>query len=181
MQQQPVFHFKFRIPLDQLAFQFEHDHGNSLEHPCLYRKIGIRFCRKQGQLPQRNTVSPLQNFCIAIGKGIAQYPGNTARAASSGTHPQDVVIAPLDIHGVMTHQDVHDAVRPRPSVENIAHYMKQADGKVLDKHRESNDQAVAGAGCCQRINKDVMVTPPVVLLLAFRPRFVGLVVHELIQ
>ena len=61
-----------------------------------------------------------QDGQIAVARAVAHDVRDAAALAERGTHPHDVVVAPLKIHIVKVHQEIHDLVRVRTSVKNIA-------------------------------------------------------------
>ena len=73
--------------------------------------------------------------------GIGHDGGDQGAAAGGGAHPEDVVVAPLDVHVVVLHQVVQDHVRARAAVEDIA-YQVQLVHHPLDHVRQRPDQAV---------------------------------------
>lgn len=68
-------------------------------------------------------VAHLQNIQVSVAGTDTDDIGNAARLACGSAHPQNIVVAPLDVHGVVAHELVHDLVRARASVEDISHDM----------------------------------------------------------
>ena len=84
------------------------------------------------------------------------------------------MVAPLDVDGVMIHEDVHDAVRPGPTVEDIAHHMQAVHGQVLDEGGQGLEEAVRAADVDKGVHDGLMVVVLIVIL-------VGLGVEQLVQ
>ena len=144
VQQQPVRHVKLRVTQQLLSLQLEQDHCNGLIHPgreqlillCtrvivhqLYLEaMGIRILidlvGKNTQRPQGNAIARLDHIQIVVMDGIGQHRGHHSPGATGRAHPENIVVAPLDIHAVAGHQTVHDNIRPGPSVKNIAYNMQ---------------------------------------------------------
>ena len=84
------------------------------------------------------------------------------------------MVAPLDVDGVVVHEDVHDAVRPGPPVENIAHHMQAIHRQVLDEGGQGLEEAVRAADVDEGVHDGLMIAVLVVIL-------VGLGVEQLVQ
>ena len=97
VQQQTFLHSVIRIAAYDLTFQLKQNDGN-----CLFRRL-IRVCfvihlfGKQNQWTQTDSVALFQHRDIVVGKTVAYYCGNTCLTAAGCTHPQNVVVAPLDV------------------------------------------------------------------------------------
>lgn len=71
---------------------------------------------------------------------IAQDIGDAGSIAGSRTHPEDVVIAPLDIQGMVMHERIHDLVGMSAAVVNIADNVQVVDGQPFDEIGQSVDE-----------------------------------------
>ena len=67
---------------------------------------------------------------------ISQRIGNAGLAAGGRPHPQDIVIPPLDVEGMMMHKIVHDLVGMGPAVVNVADNVQVVYGQPLDQIRQ---------------------------------------------
>ena len=88
---------------------------------------------KCGQRQQIDSVSFFQNIQVPIPRADADHIGDASPLACGSTHPQHVMIAPLDIHRVMLHQFFHDNMRSGPSIIDISYDMQMIYGKPLDQ------------------------------------------------
>ena len=84
------------------------------------------------------------------------------------------MVAPLDVDGVVIHEDVHDAVRPGSPVEDIAHHMQTVHRQVLDEGGQGLEEAVRAADVDKGVHDGLMVVVLIVIL-------VGLGVEQLVQ
>ena len=97
---------------------------------------------KQRQRPQADAVAHLDGVQIAVGKGVVEGIGDTGAAAGGGAHPQNIVVAPLDIHPVMCHQVIQYDVRSRTPVKNIAHDVQAIHDQPFDGGGQRHDKAL---------------------------------------
>ena len=154
VQQQPVRHAEFGTAQQLLALQLEEDDGDGLVHPggeelvllgvLLGVQIGhldaeaagvavpVDLVGEDTQGPQGNAVASLDDVEIVVADGIAEHRGHQGPRARGGAHPQDIVVAPLDVHAPVAHQAVHDDVRPGTTVEDIADDVQMVHGQGLD-------------------------------------------------
>ena len=65
-----------------------------------------------------------------------------ALVARCRPHPQDVVIAPLDVEVMVIAQCVHDYVCPRSSVVDVAHDVQGVNRQTLYEVAHGNDEVV---------------------------------------
>ena len=71
---------------------------------------------------------------------------DAAALAERGAHPHDVVVAPLDVEGVVLHERVHDDVRIRPAIVDVADDVQALDGQTLDEQAQRLDERAAAIG-----------------------------------
>ena len=67
----------------------------------------VDFIGKHGQRPQGNAVAGFDNIQVVVADRIGKHGGHQGSGTGGGTHPQNVVVTPLDIHAVAVHQGVH--------------------------------------------------------------------------
>ena len=103
--------------------------------------IGVH--REGSQRQQVDAIAILQGRQVAKTQAHADHIGHTGSVARRRTNPQQVVVAPLDVEVMVVAQDVHDQVRTRSSVVNIANDVQQVDGQPLDQVGERNDKIVS--------------------------------------
>ena len=83
---------------------------------------------------------------VAIAQGDAQHVGNAAIVTGSGTHPQDVVVAPLDIKVVVVAQDVHDFIRAGTAVIDVAQEVQHINGQLLNQVTHGDNEFIYTMG-----------------------------------
>ena len=107
------------MPHDHLSLQFELDHRNGFVHFrvhvqifCIVIRIEmygkapairflINFHGKGGKGQQIDAVPVLQSTQISIAGRDPDHIGNTGRMSAGGPHPQNIMIPPLYIHGMV--------------------------------------------------------------------------------
>ena len=67
---------------------------------------------------------------------ISQRIGDAGLAAGGRTHPQDIVVPPLDVERMMMHEIIHDLVGMRPAIVNIADNVQVVYGQPFDQIRQ---------------------------------------------
>ena len=186
MEQQPVSHAEFGPTLQLLALQLKEDDGDGLVHPgrqqLVLFGVGIRIgageldveamgiavpvdlVGEDGKRPQGDTVTGFDDLQIVVMDGVAQHCGNQSPGAGTGAHPQNVVIAPLDVHAVAGKQAVHDDIRPGAPVENVAHDVQVVNGKLLDGVADGLNH-VTGLADPDNGADEVFVVFPLILLV----------------
>ena len=151
VQKKPVVHLKFRVGPDHLALKLELNDCDSLVNlhvkiqvlGIVIRIVADRKCAAvhvlvgfQGKGCKGNQIDPvalLQCVQIPIPRRSPQNRGNTGKMPAGGSHPDNIVISPLNIHGMVLHQRIHDDMRAGPSVKNIPNDMEMVNHKPLDQ------------------------------------------------
>ena len=105
---------------------------------------------------------------------IAQDIGDAGRVAGSSTHPEDVVVAPLDVQRMMMHERVHDLVGMSAAVVDIADDVQVVDGQPFDEIGQSVNE-LARTSRFQDGVENLHVIDQLVLV------FIGLGVQEFID
>ena len=152
---------EFRSAHHQLPFQFELDDCNGLMHLLIQLQvlrvivlsvfngkniavgIGISIHGKGGERNEIDAVAFLQGREIGITQGEADDIADAGIIARSSTHPQHIMIAPLDVPAVVAAHLVEDDMRTRTTVVDIAQDMQLVDGKALDDIGDGNDESSA--------------------------------------
>ncbi len=137
----PVVHVEAPVAHDDLPLELEQQDVHGLRQrrelgSQAGRAIGNRLVGalgKRHKLAQGDAVVVLQDLEIAVAQVVAQNRDDARRLTGGRAHPQQVVIAPLDIQRVVLHQAVHDLGRPAAAVEDIAHQMQMVDDQALDE------------------------------------------------
>ena len=186
VQQQAVLHAELGVPDDLLALQLEEDDGDGLVHPggeeLILLRILLRVRPRQlhgkavgvavlvhlvgedGQGPQGDTVAGLDDLQVVVVDGVGQHRGHQRPGTGGGAHPQNIVVAPLDVHAVVVQQGVHDNIRPWTAVEDIAHDVQMVHRQALDDAGHRLDEAGGLADADDGVD-DVLVVIPLVGLL----------------
>ena len=117
LQQTAVCHVPFRTALEYLRLLLELDDGNGLVHLCcqalvflLHRvslhQLGIElqagvvlivFHGKGSQRDEVDAVSLFDGCQVSVAQRQAQHIADAGIVARTGTHPQHVVVTPLDV------------------------------------------------------------------------------------
>ena len=66
---------------------------------------------------------------------IAQDVGNAGQIAGSGAHPKDIVIAPLNIERMVSHQGIDDFISMGPAVIDVTDDVQVVYCQPLDEGR----------------------------------------------
>ena len=166
IEQQAVFHQILRPPLDELALELELDDGDRLLHlrhqadfiageifarvhlgaEQAARIVLVGFHGERGQRQEADPVTVAQRFHVAVAQRAAHHVGDAGLAPGGRAHPQDVVVAPLDVDLMMLHQVVKNEVRPRPTVVNVTDDVQLLDGQALDQFGQAGDEHHGAAG-----------------------------------
>ena len=158
MQKISVFQLKSRIFFDNLPFYLKLDNRNRLMHLHVQHcfagiivRIILQFkaatwiipicvqckCSKRQEV---NSIAILQNLQICISCTDADNICNTALLSCCRPHPEHVMISPLDIHRMITHQLVHNNMWSRPTIINISYNMQMIYSKSLDQFTQSHNK-----------------------------------------
>ena len=105
-----------------------------------YVAVFVDLVGKDREGTQRDAVARLQNLKIVVVDGVGEYGSHQSAAAGGGAHPQDVVVAPLDIHAVVVQKRVHDDIRAGTAVKDVADDVHMVHGQPLDYRAERRDE-----------------------------------------
>ena len=182
IQQPPVIHPVFRMPGDELALQLELDHRHRLVNlgegvhaafkvPLVVRVPGhepgavlIGFLGEGDHIPQADAVAVFHNVQGVVLQRQIQHAGDASLAARRRAHPEDVVVAPLDVHAVVGHQQIQNLVRPGSPVVNIAHDVQPVHRQPLDQGGQGDDKFIRPPHLDNGGN-DVLIIPLLVSLV----------------
>ncbi len=161
IQQEPVLHTELRVTFDNLCFHLPLHNGNCLMHLCnhfeiliaqhlvpLRRKlvagvISIFFHGKRCQRQKVNSIVFLNGIQICVPRLDTQHIADQRLTACRCPHPCDIVVAPLNIYGMVSGQDIHNLRRIRPSVIDISDNMQLVNGKPLYQVAECDNKTVS--------------------------------------
>ena len=151
VQKAAVIHAKAPAAGNELTFQLELDDGDGLMHlhiqlilcpivvglPLnLEDRAGVVLIGLQGQGGQGqhiDAVAILQNVQIPVTGTDTKDGGDAGHLTGSRSHPEDIMIAPLDIQTVIGHELVHNPLRAGTSIINIPQNMQVIDDHALDQ------------------------------------------------
>ena len=119
--------------------------GIRVGHPDGKVVLAIELLRHTLQVPQVDAVAVLQHPVVVVGKRSFKYRTDADGTAGSSTHPHHVMVAPLDIYIVMTHQQIQNNVRAGAAVKQVAHDMQFIHRQMLDELAQPHDKAVGAA------------------------------------
>lgn len=74
---------------------------------------------------------------------IAQYINDTRQITGSRAHPEDVMVAPLNVQGVVMHEFVDNFIGMGAAIVNIPDNVQMVDGKALNESRQGKDKLVS--------------------------------------
>ncbi len=165
LQQAAVVHLPLGMTADDLGLFLELDDGDGLVHlggeqACLLVELltvvkylgdellaGVVAVGLEGEGGQGHEVDAvlLDGGEVGIAQTDAEHVADAGVVAGGGTHPEDVVIAPLDVPRVILAQGVHDLMGARAAVVDVAEDMELVDGQALDHVADGHDEVVCPA------------------------------------
>ena len=162
----PPLHLEVRVAVDDLTFQLEHQDADGLVHhrAAVQHALGIGTAGRVGvghpdgqivlpiellghalQMPQVDAVAILEHAVVVIGQRGLEHRADADGASGGGTHPHHVVVAPLDVHVVVAHEQVQNDVRARATVKQVAHDVQLVHRQMLDQLAQPHDETVCPA------------------------------------
>ena len=105
---------------------------------------------------------------------VAQDVSDAGIVAGSRTHPEDIVVAPLDIQRMMMHEIIHDFIGMGTAVVNVADDVQMVDSQALDQAGQGIDE-LARATCFQDGIEDFRMIDVAILV------FIGLSMEQFID
>ena len=75
----------------------------------------------------------------------ADRAGHARRLAGRSAHPEHIVVAPLDIEGMVIHQAVHDFIRLRTAVKDVADDVEMINNEPLNQLCHGDDEVFGAA------------------------------------
>ena len=173
VQDQAVVHIVIGVPQDDLSLQLELDDGDRLERRVHGGEVGIKLLGEERQLSQADAVAVLEGRHRAVFDAVAHNVRDARVRAARRAHPQDIVIAPFNIHAGVLHQQFDDPVRRIAAVEDIAHDVQAVYREALDQLGE-RDHEVLRVDAQDGLEDLVMIAHLVVVLIR-------LGVHQLVD
>ena len=133
------------MALDELSFHLEEDDGDGLLHRGDHVVCPVGPLCEEGELAQGDAVGALEHLKGVV-TDIRPYDGGDASLrACCRPHPTDVMVAPLEVQGVVLHEAIHDLVRVCPPVEDVPYEVEVIHGEALDEGCQRADEVVGGA------------------------------------
>ena len=143
LQQTASFHVPFRTAVEYLCLLLElndadclvhlgsQSHGLFVQrvarqqpwHELIARVVTIGIHRKCCQRNQVDAIAFFQRCQIGISQREPQHIADAGIVASCSTHPEHVMVAPLDVPRVILAQGVQNDVGPSPPVVDVAQYV----------------------------------------------------------
>ena len=95
--QQAVDHIELGVALDNLTLELKEQHIDGFDERADGLVGGIGGVGEGDELTQRDAVVVLEDFVVVVAQVVAQHRGDAGGLAGCGAHPQQVVVAPLDV------------------------------------------------------------------------------------
>ena len=133
VEQQAVGHVELGVALDNLALELKEQHVDGLDQRGDGLAGGVGGVGEGDELAQRDTIVVLEDLVVVVAQVVAQHRGDTGGLAGSGAHPQQIVVAPLNVERMVGEQAVHNLGSAAATVEDIAHQVQVVDGQALDE------------------------------------------------
>ena len=183
LKEKPVVHAVLRVPADELSLQLEHDDGDCLVrlgeriHAVLDvvgvvlrawhepRTALVGLLRKPDEVAQADAVCVFHNGKRVVLQSRVEHRRHADRTARRRAHPDNVMVAPLDIHPVMLHEHIQNAVGACAAVVDVADHVQSVHRHALDQAAERLDERARHAHLDHRAD-DVLVVRLLVVLLA---------------
>ena len=131
--------------------------GIALERKADARVVGVGVERERRKRQNVDAVGVFQDGEVAVAGAVAHHVRDAATLPERSAHPHDVVVSPLDVHGMVRHERVHDGVRRRAAVVNVADDVQLVYREALDHGRERFDERDAAARAHRRIDDGAIV------------------------
>jgi len=165
LEEQPVVHLPVGVAEDHLALELEEDDRDRLLDRVHAVVLAVGLLGEHGELAQAHAVGVLEDLQAVVVHVVADHGGQTGCGAGGRAHPHDVVVAPLDVDGVVGAQAIDDAVGARPAVEDVADEVQVVDGEAFDQRGERADEVVGAAGVDDRADDALMVGQALLVLV----------------
>ena len=156
------------MALDNLALELKEQDVDSLNQRADGLVGGIGGTGKGDKLAQRDTIVVLEDLVVVVAQVVAQHRGDTGGLAGSGAHPQQIVVAPLNVERMVGEQAVHNLGSAAATVEDIAHQVQVVDGQALDERGERLDKVVGAGGLQNGLHDALVITHAIVVLVRMR-------------
>ena len=149
VEHQPVIHVKFRMSPYQLSLELHLYHKDGLMHHHIHvHVVTVVFLTGpnhkgstvavliglHGKAHKRYQIDAVALFYraeIGISDGQTYHSRDRCRMPRRGSHPDDVMIAPFNVHGMVLQKSVHDDMSAGTPVVDIPDYVEMIDHEPL--------------------------------------------------
>ena len=116
-----------------------------VRHPDGQIVVAVELLGHPLQVAEVDAVAVLHHAVVVVSEGGLQHRADADGTAGRRAHPDHVVVAPLDVHIVVAHQQVKDDVGAGAAVEQVAHDVELVHGQPLDELAEADDELIGAA------------------------------------
>ena len=145
VKEQPVFHLEFRMPEHGLTFRLEEHYIDGFHQGVFPFGLPVIFPGKNSEVAHADAVAVFQNFPVVVPHVVADHVNDTGNAAHGRPHPQHIVVAPLDVYGVVLHKLIHDLMGVGPPVINVTHNVQVVYCQPFDDTGKGVDEGTEAA------------------------------------
>ena len=107
VENQSVFHLEFGIFSDDLVFELELDYRDCLVNS-LPVHVAVIFHAERHERSEVDSVSFLENVKIVVSRAETHNVRDALLASCSRAHPDNIVVSPLNIDGMVVQKCVED-------------------------------------------------------------------------
>ena len=105
-------------------------------------KINIQLFREKCERTQADAVAILERSHGIVVQAIAHSAGNADVASRSGSHPENIMVAPLKIKRMVGSEQIKNTVGGVAAVKDIADNVQAVYRQPLDQRRERNHKII---------------------------------------
>ena len=178
-------HLEVRVAVDDLTLQLEHQDADGLVHhgaPVQHaRSVGaaggvgvghpdgkvisaVELLSHTLQMPQIDAVAVFQHPVVVVGQRGLKHRADADGAARRSTHPHHIVVAPLDVHIVVAHEQIQNDIRSGAAVEQVTHDVQLVHRQMLDQLTQPLNEPV-GAAVLDDAAHDLPIVQVLVVIL----------------
>ena len=121
------------------------------------RVIPVGMQRQRCQRDQVDAVIVLNGIQVAVLGADTDDVGNAGQLSCRCAHPQHIMIAPLDIHRMIVHENVHDLRRAGATVKNIADDVQMIYHQPLNERAERHNELRRPVNADDRVDDLVII------------------------
>ena len=161
-EQEPVVHAVLGVTENRLTLEFELNDRDRLESR-VHRFAAVGLTSEQCQRAKADAVAALEGAKIPVFYAVAHDVCDTSLAARRRAHPENIVVAPLDVEGMSAHEQIDNLFGGVAPVEDIADNMQPVYREALYQLRERNNEVL-----CSELGdgiKDLLVVAHLIVVL----------------